>query len=256
LAVAFISMATYKDEGVVLRTMRLGEADRIITLATPNYGKVRAVAKGIRKPKSKLSGRLEPMTRVSVMCWKGRELDIIQQVEVIDHFRPIREDLDRIPLAFTMLEAIDQLAVESHPMEEEFRLLVRALGTLATDGGAVLLGAFLWKLLALEGVSPMVDECASCSQDVPLVAFDAGVGGFLCKSCRTGVGVLPDTVKLVRQILGGHLRQALATPPSRATAEVERLATVAAEYHFARRLRSAHVSMDSIRTEAPPAISS
>ncbi|MGH9169802.1 MAG: DNA repair protein RecO [Acidimicrobiales bacterium] len=242
-------MATFKDEGVVLRTMRLGEADRIVTLATPEYGKVRAVAKGIRKSKSKLAGRLEPMTHVSVMCWKGRELDIVQQVEVVDHFRPIRDDLDRMPLAFTMLEAIDQLAVERHPMPEEFRLLVRALHTLASSGGAVILGAFLWKLLALEGVGPVVEQCASCGQDAPLVAFDSGVGGFLCKSCRSGVGVLPDTVTLVRQILGGQLSAALAVPPSRATAEVEKLATAAAEYHFDRRLRSAHTSLVSSNTE-------
>ncbi|HEV8065724.1 MAG TPA: DNA repair protein RecO [Acidimicrobiales bacterium] len=242
-------MATFKDEGVVLRTMRLGEADRIITLATPAHGKVRAVAKGVRKPKSKLSGRLEPMTYVSMMCWKGRELDIIQQVEVIDYFRPIREDLDRMPQAFTMLESIEQLAVEGREMEEEFRLLVRALRTLAEAGSAVMLGAFLWKLLATEGVAPVVDRCTTCGQDAPLVAFDPAVGGFLCKSCRSGIPVLGDTVALVRQILGGQLKLALAAPPSRATAEVERLATAAAEYHFDRRLRSAHTSMDSLKAE-------
>jgi DNA repair protein RecO (recombination protein O) len=243
-------VATFKDEGVVLRTIKLGEADRIVTLATPNHGKVRAVAKGVRRPKSKLGGRLEPMTHVSMMCWRGRDLDIIQQAEVIDHFRPIREDLDRMPVAFTMLEAIEQLAVERNAMEEEFRLLVRALGTLASDGGAVLLGAFLWKLLALEGVGPVVEQCATCGQDAPLVAFDESVGGFLCRSCRSGVAVTPETVTLVRQILGGQLRVALLAPPSRATAEVERLATVAAEYHFDRRLRSAHVELISRRADA------
>jgi DNA repair protein RecO (recombination protein O) len=243
-------MATYRDEGVVLRTMKLGEADRIITLATPEHGKVRAVAKGIRRPKSKLGGRLERMTHVTMLCWKGRELDIIQQVDVIDNFRAVREDLDRMPIAFTMLEAIEQLAVEHNAMEEEFRLLVRALGTLAGEGGAVLLGAFLWKLLAIEGVAPVVEQCAGCGEDAPLVAFDEHVGGFLCRQCRSGVGVLPDTVILIRQILGGQLRYALAAPPSRATAEVERLATVAAEYHFDRRLRSAHTSLVARRPES------
>ncbi len=243
-------MATYRDEGVVLRTIKLGEADRIVTFATPGHGKVRAVAKGVRRPKSKLSGRLEPMTHVTMICWKGRELDIVQQVEVIDNFRPIREDFDRMPVAFTMLEAIEQLAVESHAMEEEFRLLVRALATLAGEGGAVLLGAFLWKLLALEGVAPVVDHCASCLSDGPLVAFDEHAGGFLCRQCRSGVGVLPETVLLVRQILGGQLRSALAATPSRATAEVERIATTAAEYHFDRRLRSAHTNLVPRRPES------
>jgi len=234
------AVATYRDEGVVLRTMRLGEADRIITLITPEHGKVRAVAKGVRKTKSKLSGRLDLLTHVSLLCWRGRELDVITQAEVIDVFRPIREDLDKMPVAFTMLEAVDQVAVERHPMPELFKMLVGALSTLAGEGGAVLLGAFLWKLLALEGVSPIVDRCAACGEAVELVAFDEAVGGFLCRSCRSGQAVSPEAVALIRQILGGGLRRALTEPSSRGTAEVERLATLATEYHLDRRLRSAH----------------
>jgi DNA repair protein RecO (recombination protein O) len=225
--------------------MRLGEADRIITLITPEHGKVRAVAKGVRKTKSKLGGRLDLVTHVSLMCWRGRELDVITQAEVIDLFRPIREDLDRMPVAFTMLEAVDQVAVERHPMPELFKMLVGALSTLAGDGGAILLGAFLWKLLALEGVSPVVDQCTSCGEPAELVAFDEGVGGFLCRSCRSGQAVSPEAVALIRQILGGGLRRALAEPAGRATAEVERLATIATEYHLDRRLRSAHTTSSS-----------
>lgn len=236
----------------MLRTMRLGEADRIITFITPEHGKVRAVAKGVRKTKSKLAGRLDLLTHVSLMCWKGRELDVITQAEVIDVFRPIREDLDKMPVAFTMLEAVDQVAVERHPMPELFTMLVGALTTLAGDGGAVLLGAFLWKLLSLEGVSPVVEQCAACGEPAELVAFDEGVGGFLCRSCRSGQAVSPEAVALIRQILGGHLRKALAEPPSRATAEVERLATVAIEYHLDRRLRSAHTT--SSTSPLPPRI--
>lgn len=235
-------MATFRDEGIVLRTMRLGEADRIITLVTPEHGKVRAVAKGVRKTKSKLGGRLDLLTHVSLMCWKGRELDVITQAEVIDMFRPVREDLDKMPVAFTMLEAVDQVALERHPMPDLFKMLVGALTTLAGDGGAVLLGAFLWKLLALEGVSPVVDQCTACGEPAELVAFDQALGGFLCGSCRSGQAASPESVALIRQILGGQLRQALTAPPSRATAEVERLATIAVEYHLDRRLRSAHTT--------------
>lgn len=235
-------MATFRDEGVVLRTMKLGDADRIVTFVTPEHGKVRAVAKGIRKPKSKLAGRLEPMTQVSMMCWKGRELDVVTQVEVIDHFRPIREDLDRMPAAFTMLEAVDHVAVERQPAPEVFRVLTGALRTLAEGTGPVLLGAFLFRLLALEGVGPVVDCCVSCGEEVPLVSYDIGAGGFCCRACRSGQAVTPETVELVSQILGGELRKALAAPASRATAEVERLATASMEYHLDRRLRSAHTS--------------
>ncbi|MHB1987743.1 MAG: DNA repair protein RecO [Acidimicrobiales bacterium] len=235
-------MATFRDEGVVLRTLKLGEADRIVTMVTPEHGKVRAVAKGVRKPKSKLAGRLEPMTHLSMMCWKGRELDVVSQVEVIDHFRAIREDLDKMPAAFTMLEAVDLVAVERQPMPRLFKTLTGALHTLAEGSGPVLLGAFLFRLLALEGVGPVVDACASCGENASLVAFDEHVGGFLCRSCRSGQAVAPETVELVRQILGGELRRALRAPASRATAEVERLATLTMEYHLDRRLRSAHLS--------------
>lgn len=241
---------------MVVRTIRLGEADRIITLVTPEHGKVRAVAKGVRKTKSKLAGRLDLVTHVSLLCWRGRELDVITQAEIIDLYRPIREDLDKMPVAFTMIEAVDQVAVERHAMPDLFRMLTGALSTLAGDGGAVLLGAFLWKLLALEGVSPVVDACASCREPHPLVAFDEAIGGFLCRSCRSGHAVSAEAMALVRQILGGRLRQALAEPPSRATAEVERLATIATEYHLDRRLRSAHTgptsAVGSPRGAAPP----
>ncbi|MGO9965190.1 MAG: DNA repair protein RecO [Acidimicrobiales bacterium] len=233
-------MATYRDEGVVLRTMRLGEADRIVTLATPGHGKVRAVAKGIRKTKSRLAGRLEPITYVTVMCWRGRELDVVSQVEAIEHFKAIRGDLERVPVAMTMLEVVDNIALERHPMPEVFRMLVGALRTLEERLSPALLGSFLWKLLALEGVGPSLEQCAGCGSATELVAFDPGEGGFLCRSCRRGQAVGAETLSLIRQVLGGGLRSALDQPPGRATGEAERLALLATEYHLDRRVRSAH----------------
>src|SRR5271165_168511 len=165
-------MTTYRDQGVVLRTIRLGEADRIVTFATPEHGKVRAVAKGIRKPKSRLSGRLEPLTHVSMMCWRGRELDVVNQVEAIEHFKAIRSDLERVPIALTMLEVVDHVALERNPMPDMFRLLLGALRALEERPAPALLAAFLWRLLALEGVAPSVDQCARCGSDGELVAFD------------------------------------------------------------------------------------
>lgn len=222
--------------------MKLGEADRIVTLLTPEHGKVRAVAKGVRKPKSKLAGRLEPLTHVSMLAWKGRELDIVTQVEVVEYFRAIREDLDRMPAAFTMIEAVDHLALERHPAPSLFRSLTGGLRSLCERPSPMLLGAFLLRLLAIEGVGPVVEVCASCSEDAELVAFDEHVGGLLCASCRSGRAVSPEAVELIRQVLGGRLREALGASPGRAPAEVERLATAAMEYHLDRRLRSAHLS--------------
>jgi DNA repair protein RecO (recombination protein O) len=108
-------VSLYRDEGVVLRSLRLGEADRIVTMVTKGHGKVRAVAKGVRRTTSKFGGRLEPMSQVALQCWSGRELDTVTQVEVLDGFRAVREDLSRVVKAFTLLEVVDQLAQERHP---------------------------------------------------------------------------------------------------------------------------------------------
>ncbi|HEV2362220.1 MAG TPA: DNA repair protein RecO [Acidimicrobiales bacterium] len=239
-------MSLYRDEGVVLRTIRLGEADRIVTLATPEHGKVRAVAKGVRKTKSRLGGRVEPLSHVSMLCWRGRELDTITQVEVLDHFRPIREDLDRMSQAMTMLEVVDQVAVERHAMPELFRMLVGALRSLSDSYSPFVAGAFLWKLLTLEGLAPVVDRCAGCgSQTAELVAFDVMEDGFLCRSCRRGQGVRPGTVELVRRILGGDLARVLAEPPSPESLEMEKLAIEAVEHHLDRRLRVPRAMADT-----------
>ena len=95
----------YRDQGVVLRSIKLGEADRIVTLLTQGHGKVRAVAKGVRKTKSKFGSRLEPMSHVAVQFYEVRELDIVTQVDSVDHFRPIRDELDRIAHGLSMRHA-------------------------------------------------------------------------------------------------------------------------------------------------------
>lgn len=232
-------MAQYRDEGVVVRTLRLGEADRIVTLVTPEHGKVRAVAKGVRKTKSKIGARLEPVGHVSALFWRGRELDVVTQVELVDSFRGIRADYDRLAQALTLLEIADQLALERHPMPELFTMLTRALKALEQTGSPLLVGAFCWKVLAIEGVGPVVDVCARCGDAGPLVAFAAEEGGFLCTGCRRGQAISPDAVALVQRVLGGGLAGVLAEPASTAGAEMERLATVALEHHIDRRLRSA-----------------
>ena len=232
-------MTTYRDEGVVLRTLKLGEADRIITFVTAEHGKVRAVAKGVRKTKSRLRGRVEVLTQVTMMCWRGRELDVVNQAEVVDHFKSIRADYDRLPIAQTMLEVVDHVSLEHHANPELYAMLVGALRTLDEQASPVLLGAFLWKLLALEGVGPSLDQCARCGEAVELVAFDANEGGFLCRTCRRGTSVAPETLELLARVTGGGLRGALAEPPGRAPAELERLGMEATEHHLDRRVRSA-----------------
>ena len=119
-------------------------------------------------------------------------------------------------------------------------MLLGALRTLDERPAPALLGGFLWKVLALEGVGPSLERCGRCANVAELVAFDPGEGGFLCRTCRRGQAVDADTLHLIDQVLNGGLRAALERGPSRATAEAERLATLATEYHLDRRVRSAH----------------
>ena len=231
-------MALYRDQGIVLRTYKLGEADRIVSFMTERHGKVRAVAKGVRKTKSKFGARLEPPTHVALQLYEGRELDIVTQAETVDHFRTIREDLDRLTRAVTMLEAVDQLSLEREPNPELYKMLVGGLKAIADRNSALLVAGFHWKLLALEGFRPVVERCATCGREDGLVAFDPEVGGLLCTDHRQGTRVSAEAVEMLQEILGGRLATALERPASPATHEVDQLATRVMEHHLERRLRS------------------
>ena len=236
-------MGLYRDEAVVLRTYRLGEADRIVVLMTVGRGKVRAVAKGVRKTGSRFGGRLEPGSHASLLLYEGRELDIVSQAEALDHFRAIREDLGRMRDALAVLEAVDQVAREGEADPRLYAMLVGALRTLAERPSPLLVAGFYWKLLALEGAGPLLDGCVRCGAegDVELVALDAGEGGAVCRACLpTGGGrraVSPAALEMIRRILGGDLAGALAAPSGPTVAEVTDLATHFLESHLERRLR-------------------
>ncbi len=236
----------HRDEGIVLRTYKLGEADRIVVFLTKDRGKVRAVAKGVRKTKSKFGSRLEPMSHCVLQFYEGRELDLVTQAESVDNFRAIREDLDRIGRGVSMLEVADQLAQEGEVNPQLYRMLLGALRTLESSASPLVTPAFYWKVLALEGYRPEVEACVQCGAgDAPLVAFDVESGGLLCRVCRRGTPITPEAVMLLRQILGGELNDALAAGESPDAAavvhEVDQLATRAVEHHLERRLRSVNV---------------
>ncbi len=232
-------MANYRDRGVVLRTIRLGEADRIATILTLEHGKVRAVAKGVRKVKSRLGARTEPLTHIDFMAWRGRELDVVNQVEVIDVFSRIRADLARLDAAMTMTEIIDQSTVDHQLSPELYRLLVGALRSLEETGSPLILAAFCLRLLSIEGVGVVADRCANCGIDAPLVAFDAAHGGFLCANCRRGQAANPEVVALARAIASGGLARALKETSGPEVEQLEDLAVGAVERHLDRRLRTA-----------------
>jgi DNA repair protein RecO (recombination protein O) len=228
----------YRDVGIVLRTTKLGEADRIITFVTEGHGKVRAVAKGVRRTKSRFGSRLEPLTHVALQLWEGRELDVVTSAEALDHFKPVRADLDRLARATSLLEAVDAVVQEREPDPRAYQMLLGALRVLSAQEAPLLVPAFYWKLLAQQGVGPLLDACARCGRDEELVAVDPAEGGALCDACRSGRRVSPEALALLRRILGGDLVSVLTEPASSAGFEVEGLATLALEAHLERRLRS------------------
>ena len=228
----------YRDTGVVLRTYKLGEADRIVVLLTAAHGKVRAVAKGVRKTKSRFGGRLEPLSHLSLLLYQGRELDVVSQVETIDSPGPLLSDLDRLTQGLALVEAVDQVALDREPVPALYRMLVGALRTLEERPWPLVVPAFYWKLLAAEGVRPELDACVTCGGTAALVAFDMNEGGVLCRTCRRGRPVSEDALRLTRMILGGQMNAALAETVTPATAEVGHLATAALEHHLERRLRA------------------
>jgi len=231
----------YRDTGVVLRTYKLRESDRIVVFHTAENGKVRAVAKGVRKTKSKFGARLEPMSHVSLLLYRGRELDIVSQAEAVEPLSPMLSSLDRASQGLAAIEAVDQLSLEREPNPQLYRMLVGVLRTIASTPSPLNVAGFYWKLLANEGVRPELDQCVRCGEgetDTQLVAFDLNEGGVLCRSCRSGQAISPGALAILREILGGQLVRALAREESPLTHEVSSMATRALEFHIERRLKA------------------
>lgn len=231
----------YRDTGVVLRTYKLRESDRIVVFHTAENGKVRAVAKGVRKTKSRFGARLEPMSHVRLLLYRGRDLDIVSQADAVEPLSPMLSSLDRASQGLAVIEAVDQLSLEREPNPQLYRMVVGALRTVATAPSPLNVAAFYWKLLANEGVRPELDRCVRCGDAEPtaqLVAFDLNEGGVLCRTCRSGQSISVGALTILREILGGRLVQALARDESPITHEVSALATRALEHHIERRLKA------------------
>jgi DNA repair protein RecO (recombination protein O) len=177
----------YRTEAVVLRRRDLGEADRIVTLFTEQHGKLRVVAKGVRKTRSRLAGHLEPFSRAMVLLARGRNLDIATQAELLNPFRALRQDEARIAYAGYLADLLDALTVEAQENYAAYGLLLNALGRL--DSGVdpfVTARHFELRILGILGFRPELRRCVSCGETLePTVnAFSAAAGGILCPDCR------------------------------------------------------------------------
>jgi DNA repair protein RecO (recombination protein O) len=232
----------YRDEGVVLRTQKLGEADRIVTLLTRENGQVRAVAKGVRRTRSKFGARLEPFMLVDVQLHRGRSLDIVTQAETLSPYgERIATDYPRYTAGTVMLETAERLSEEGEPALQQFLLLVGGLRTLA-DGAhepTLVLDAFLLRSLAVAGWAPSFVDCARCGAPGPHHAFAVASGGAVCPSCRPPGSVAPATatLQLLAALLAGEWDVADASEP-RSRREGSGLVAAYLQWHLERGVRA------------------
>jgi DNA repair protein RecO (recombination protein O) len=267
-------VSLYRDEGIVLRTQKLGEADRIITVLARKTGRVRAVGKGVRRTKSRFGARLEPFTHVDLQLYAGRSLDIITQAETL---RPYGEqltgDYPRYTAGVAMLETAERFTPEEkEPALRQFLLLVGGLRTLGSreHDPRLVLDAYLLRSLAVAGYAPSLEECALCGtvlsgtvpggtvpggtvpggtvpggprQDGPAGqhsrAFAVAAGGLTCRSCRPPGAATPatQTVDLMTALLRGDWPGADASEP-RHRVECSGLVAAYLQWHLEHSIRS------------------
>ena len=202
------SMKTYRDEAIVLRTHELGEADRIITVLTRHHGKVRSVAKGIRRSKSRFGARLEPSSLVDVQLYRGRTFDHVTEVATLNPYaRDLMRDYSTYSVACAMLEVADRLTpIEKEPAEEQFLLLLGAVNALVRHRHEprLIFGSYVLRALAAAGWALSLYECAKCGAEHP-IAFDVSSGGMVCAEHATRSATHPQghTVTLMGALLSG-----------------------------------------------------
>ncbi len=233
----------YRDDAVVLRVQKLGESDRIITMLTRRHGRVRAVAKGVRRTMSRFGARLEPFGHVDVQLAEGRTLHQVNQVEGIDLLgRAFLEDYPRYTAASAIVETAERLSPEEH--EPSLRLFQLTLGALRALGAgdhpaALVLDAYLLRAMSYAGWAPALRECAVCGSAGPHRAFSVPAGGSVCPDCRPpgAASPAPSTLTLMSALSGGDWAGAEASPVS-VQREASGLVAAHLQWHLERALRS------------------
>lgn len=240
--VTFGPVPLYKEQGIVLGSVNFAEADKIVTILTQGSGKVRAVAKGIRRTMSRFGARLEPFTHVNLMLYRGRNLDTVTQADIITPFRPIRDDFALFSAGEAMLEASEKVAEEHERNVKIFLLLLQGLRALETSppDPAAVAEAFLLRLLNVSGFAPSLTACAVCGRR-EVDRFSAGQGGAVCEehrdrdARRAGLPALEWLAGLMRgelETVGAH------APAPEVRGEARALLYGFSEYHIDRRIRS------------------
>lgn len=220
----------YKTEAIILRWRKLGEADRILTLFTPTFGKMEAKAKGVRKTTSRLSGHLQPLNRCQLQLAQGHVSDVITGCETIDSFRGLRDDLDLLSRALYVAELTDRMTADHVQSLPTYRLVLDTLGRLeASPAPDTALRFFEMQLLDQSGFRPEIERCVSCGNALePVDNFFAPVaGGAVCRQCVPGLAgprvMTLNGLKLLRLLQRGSYNDVarVNVPPALAE-EVER----------------------------------
>jgi DNA repair protein RecO (recombination protein O) len=233
-------MSLYRDEGVVLATTKLGEADRIITILTRGHGKIRAVAKGVRRTKSRFGARLEPFMRVDLLIAEGRSLDVVSQAESLASYgSPIAADFAAYEAANVIVETIDKLVSAEHERSDsQYRLVIGALNALSKGDHAprAVADSYVMRALALAGWTPRLGTCVVCGRSEGAYLSIAS-GGTMCEADHTTDArrVSPLVLHQFGALVSGDWSVLDATPLEAST---EQLVEDWGEYYLERPIRS------------------
>ncbi len=183
-------LRVYPAAGVILRRRNLGEADSILTVFSKGEGKFEAVARGVRKARSRMRGHLEPLTHSRLLIARGRSLDVFTQAETVNAYRRLRENLDASAEAVYCLELIDRFTEEREPLPDLYALLLTALDLFEEGGGSLVSRHFELRLLAILGYEPHVESCVLCGGRLPEeeTLLAPASGGLACRQCRPQAG--------------------------------------------------------------------
>ena len=232
-----------KTEAIVLRSMRFGEADRILHLYTPHRGRVGAIAKGVRRTRSRFGGRLEPFFRLRLVLHEGRsDLLTVTSAETVAAYARLRADAGALDAAGRACDAVTRLFEAAEPHPEVFHLLANELALLDADTANATRAnqlAFRLKLLVAAGLSPQLSACASCGEREHLSGFSGAAGGVVCGSCEASAFPLDEAAHaFMTGALGSPLAEA-PDAPERALRQAERAIGETVEHHAGVRLRAA-----------------
>lgn len=236
-------MSLYRDQAVVLRTQKLGEADRIITLLTRQHGRIRGVAKGVRRTKSKFGARLEPGSHVDIQLFVGKTFDTVTQVEALENYGDLlSRDYQRWTIASAVLETAERFTSQEHePALQEYLLVVGGLKALTENSHdpSLVLDAFLLRSLAIGGYAPSMTICSRCEKPGPHRYFSLVGGGSVCADCRPSACATPavETLELMSALLVGNWELADASE-GRNRREASGLIAAYLQWHLERGLRS------------------